>query len=397
MNKTTLFLNGLLVIGLLSYNSTQAQNKEIKEVKTSIMIMNGDTIVNGKKFSQLPESEKVELRKSFKGLNSGQLRISRNTPHDNAPKVIIVNTDGVDAVLTDGSLTQGSANAQNKRIKEIRTSVMIMDDDSIMNWKKFSELPESEKMELRKNSKGLNSSQLRISNNAQHGNVSKVIIVNSDGKDSILTDGTNQRVFNFNDGSQRMHIQVETDSESNDMDGQNIERKVIIRKNGMNDMGLYMGDSENGISAPQILQRMTEGTNMDFARPNKPNSSRFNYSFTDKDGYTTRTQISILEPNKADLKDVLKSENLAINTLAVDDLVLSPNYSSGKITVSFTTTAKGVLAVKLVDTDGDILFSENKAIFDNSYTKQFALAKNGIYFLEVSQAGKTYVRKLIKN
>ena len=171
MNKTTLFLNGLLVIGLLSYNTTQAQNKEIKEVKTSIMIMNGDTIVNGKKFSQLPESEKVELRKSFKGLNSGQLRISRNTPHDNAPKVIIVNTDGVDAVLTDGSLTQGSANAQNKKIKEIRTSVMIMDDDSIMNWKKFSELPESEKMELRKNSKGLNSSQLRISNNAPHGNV----------------------------------------------------------------------------------------------------------------------------------------------------------------------------------------------------------------------------------
>jgi hypothetical protein len=215
--------------------------------------------------------------------------------------------------------------------------------------------------------------------------------------DTLMTDGTDQRVFNFDDGNPRIHIQVNTDSESNDMDGQNIERKVIIRKNGMNDMGLYMGDSENGISAPQILQHIADGGNMAFLRPDKPNSSRFNYSITDKDGYTTRTQITISEPNKADLKDVFNNENLAVNTLTVHDLVLNPNFSSGKITISFTTAAKGVLAVKLLDTDGIILFSENKAIIDNSYTKQFALTKNGIYYLEVSQAGKTYVRKLIKN
>ena len=147
MNKKTLFLNGLILVGLLNYNTAEAQNKEIKEVRTSIMIMNGDTIVNGKKFSQLPESEKVELRKSFKGLNSGQLRISRNASPDNVSKVIIVKSDGMDAVLTDGSLTHSSAGAQNKEIKEVRTSVMIMDGDSVMDWKKFSELPESEKIE----------------------------------------------------------------------------------------------------------------------------------------------------------------------------------------------------------------------------------------------------------
>lgn len=396
MNKKTFFLNGLMLVGLLNYNTAEAQNKEIKEVRTSIMIMNGDTIVNGKKFSQLPESEKVELRKSFKGLTSGQLRISRNASADNVSKVIIVKSDGMDAVLTDGSLTHNSASGQNKEIKEVRTSVMIMDGDSVMNWKKFSELPESEKMELRKNSKGLNSRQLRISNDAPHSNASKVIIFNSDGMDSVITDGTNQRVFNFKDGNQHMQIQVKTDSESDDKDGQNVERKIVIHKKGMLDMGLYEGEPENGIGAPQILKHIADG-NMDFVRSDKPNSSRFNYAITDKNGYTTRTQISILEPNKADLKGVFNNENIAINTLAVDDLVLSPNYSSGKITLSFTATTKGVLAVKLVDTDGKILFSENKAIFDNTYTKQFALAKNGIYYLEVSQAGKTYIRKLIKN
>jgi hypothetical protein len=310
--------------------------------------------------------------------------------------VIIVKSDGMDAVLTDGSLTHNSASGQNKEIKEVRTSIMIMDGDSVMNWKKFSELPESEKMELRKNSKGLNSRQLRISNDAPHSNASKVIIFNSDGMDSVITDGTNQRVFNFKDGNQHMQIQVKTDSESDDKDGQNVERKIVIHKKGMLDMGLYEGEPENGIGAPQILKRIADG-NMDFVRADKPNSSRFNYAITDKNGYTTRTQISILEPNKADLKGVFNNENIAINTLAVDDLVLSPNYSSGKITLSFTATTKGVLAVKLVDTDGKILFSENKAIFDNNYTKQFVLAKNGIYYLEVSQAGKTYIRKLIKN
>ena len=224
-----------------------------------------------------------------------------------------------------------------------------------------------------------------------------MIIFNSDGMDSVITDGTNQRVFNFNDGNQRMQIQVKTDSESVDKDGQNVERKIVIHKKGMLDMGLYKGEPENGIGAPQILKHLAEVGNMDFVRADKPNSSRFNYAITDKNGYTTRTQISILEPNKADLKGVFNNENIAINTLAVDDLVLSPNYSSGKITLSFTATTKGVLAVKLVDTDGKILFSENKAIFDNTYTKQFALARNGIYYLEVSQVGKTYIRKLIKN
>jgi hypothetical protein len=294
-----------------------------------------------------------------------------------------------------GLLNNSAALAQNK---EVRTSIMIINGDTIVNGKKFSQLPEGEKVELRKNFKGLSLGQMKMSADVPGHKISKVIVVKSDGMDSVSTGEPHQRVFNFNDGNQRMHIQIKTDTDFNDTEGHNMERQILIRKKGMQDMQFNMERPENGIGASEmskILQQLPERGRMNFARPNKPNSSHFDYANTDKDGFTTRTEITVMEPNKANLKAVFKNENLAFNTLTVNDLVLSPNFSAGKTILSFSTAAKSTLVIKLVDTDGNILFSESKSV-SGTYSKSFAWPKNGIYYLEISEAGKSYIRKLIK-
>ena len=66
MIKKLLLINCLLVVVLITTSKkSQAQDNVKKEVKTSIIINDGDTTVNGKKFKNLSEEEKTELRKEF--------------------------------------------------------------------------------------------------------------------------------------------------------------------------------------------------------------------------------------------------------------------------------------------------------------------------------------------
>jgi hypothetical protein len=51
----------------------------------------------------------------------------------------------------------------------------------------------------------------------------------------------------------------------------------------------------------------------------------------------------------------------------------------------------------LLDSSGNLVFAEKKTLTTENYTKQLALNKNGIYFLEVNQGGKTFIRKITKN
>ena len=44
-----------MVVVITTYKKAQGQTKEKKEVKTSIIINDGDTTVNGKKFKNLSE------------------------------------------------------------------------------------------------------------------------------------------------------------------------------------------------------------------------------------------------------------------------------------------------------------------------------------------------------
>jgi hypothetical protein len=128
---------------------------------------------------------------------------------------------------------------------------------------------------------------------------------------------------------------------------------------------------------------------------NRNNSSSFNYSHTDKDGISSRMNIRMSDANKEQLKKITGSETLA-KSLDVSDLTLFPNFSSGKMTLSFNVSSKGTAKVSVLDSDMKSIFTDDAANLNGNYIKQFALPKNGVYYVTINQNGNWFVKRLVK-
>lgn len=139
---------------------------------------------------------------------------------------------------------------------------------------------------------------------------------------------------------------------------------------------------------PAELMPLREGDVFDRERPlrlgvNPRNSQSFAFSSTDKDGTTTRMNFRVSDADAA-------------NELELGDLTLVPNFSAGKVTVSFDLPTKGVTIVQLLDADKKVIFSEKVLNFNGSFSKTAPFAKNGVYYLNVSQGAKTASKKIVK-
>jgi hypothetical protein len=128
---------------------------------------------------------------------------------------------------------------------------------------------------------------------------------------------------------------------------------------------------------------------VDFYR--RRNTQSFNYNHTDKDGITTNVSYRVAdapEPALKDIAGVMKAD------LELTDLTITPQFSAGKTTVSFTLPAKGIADVRLTDTEGKTLWNDKTTT--GSFNKAFAWSLNGVYYLVVKQSGKTAVKKIVK-
>ena len=320
MNKKVLIWNMLLVIlVVMSFKNSSAQQKEQREEKLEITIINGDTTVNGKNFKIITEEEKVELRKKFEPMESRKLRIT-----------------------TDPA-------GYNKRIRIIR--------------------------------KG-------------DGNMAEL-------------DSGRMRFYSFNGDGKNMNFEVKIDSLKKSMiffsqDSNKEVREVFVKRLGdganidweMVHPGIYNG---RRMEAPVIANMNRGGMNsITINRSNMPNSSHFDYTTTDKDGFTTEQHIMLMDGGKLDFINILKGKS-PMNSLEIKNLIFYPNFSSGKTTITFQAPAKASLKISLLDNQGEVLFSEKKTLAADAYSKDFPLNKNGIYFLEVKQGSKSFIKKIIKN
>jgi hypothetical protein len=106
--------------------------------------------------------------------------------------------------------------------------------------------------------------------------------------------------------------------------------------------------------------------------------------------------IRILDAQKGDLKKITGSESLS-SALDVMDLTLFPNFSTGKLGLSFNLESRGAVKVKIMDSELKQVYADEAANFVGTYMKQINLPKNGIYYISVKQNNGWFVRKLIKN
>jgi hypothetical protein len=122
------------------------------------------------------------------------------------------------------------------------------------------------------------------------------------------------------------------------------------------------------------------------------NIQRFEYTNTGSDGIDTYISFRVSDASPEKLKSIMGSEKAE---LEIKDLNLVPEFSSGKTLLMFGLPSKSAAEVKLTDNEGKLIWSD-KAI-NGSFNKSFVLGLNGIYFLQVKQAGKIALKRIIKD
>jgi hypothetical protein len=325
-----------------------AYSQEKRGLKRSIIINNGDTTVNGKKFSDLSNDERARLREEFKEMEKNFKGNSSIAPRRN--NVVIKKNGGMDkeiVITRDG----------------IVPSTLFWNDDIGAEVRSY-------------NFNSRRPGELRVLR--QNG-------------DSLLID-KDIRVFNFG-GDSSMHFKFNTDSLMRGFEvfglDSNIRRRVITLHREMAPGGQSGMVFRGNVPGVGIERRDFPGL------MERNNSSSFNYSHTDKDGISSRMNIRISDANKDQLKKITGAESNA-KTLDISDLTLFPNFSSGKMTLSFNVASKGTAKVSVLNSDMKSIFTDEAANFNSNYVKQLTLPKNGVYYVTITQNGNWYVKRLVK-
>lgn len=289
--------------------------------------------------------------------------------------------------------TSKKVKAQEKEQKEVKIAIIINDGDTTVNGKKFKNLSEEEKTELRKEFNQVE--ERRISMKAPHVKQSITIVGKRNAEnDSMIfeVDSTKMRKFSYTiDGKSPRVIEFKRDSLLRKLDGMNIDREIILGRSLGDEMDWEMVHPRRAMPGRSNLN---PNNRVEFLMPNSPNSNNFSYSTTDNDGFTTRINYTISEPSNTELKNTFKDEKIAFNSLNISDVMLVPNFSTGKTTLTFTSKAKGALNIKMIDSAGNAILSENKTLLGESYSNTFSASRNGNYFLQISQGSQTFIRKV---
>jgi hypothetical protein len=352
MKKTLLksLLSLLAIAAVAPDYASYAQ--EAKGLTRSIIINNGDTTVNGKKFNELDKNERAKLREEFKemektfgtgsGIRSDESRVVIRKGGNGGNQDVVITRDGKAPHILYWNDDIASIGANVRSFKSDRKmpgdiNIFKNDGDSMFLNKDFQVFTFG------------GDSSLKLKFNA----------------DSLL------KGFSFN------------------VDGldSNLRNRVITMRHDIVTRRPYGIVGSN--PAPMIFDR---GNLEPFAGRN--NSSSFNYSHTDKDGISSRMNIRISDANKEQLKRITGTETT--KSLDVNDLTLFPNFSSGKMTLSFNVASKGTAKINVLNSDMKSIFTDEAANLSGSYVKQLTLPKNGVYYISVNQNGNWFVKRLVK-
>ncbi|HTD39132.1 MAG TPA: T9SS type A sorting domain-containing protein [Mucilaginibacter sp.] len=121
------------------------------------------------------------------------------------------------------------------------------------------------------------------------------------------------------------------------------------------------------------------------------NVQSFEYTNTGSDGISTHTSFRVSDASPEKIKNMAGNEKA---DLEIKDLSLVPEFSSGKILLMFSLASKSVAEVRFTDNEAKLVWSEKSQ--NGSFSKSFPLGLNGVYFLQIKQAGKVALKRIVK-
>jgi hypothetical protein len=294
------------------------------------------------------------------------------------------------------------SSAQQKKIREEKIEITINNGDTTVNGKNFKDITEEEKVALRKKFMSMEHQGPRLLMAPAPINRKVRVIKKEDGDIVILDSGKNQ-FYSFNSHETPEHFEFKMDGLRKNMsffsqDANKELHEVFVKRFGDGaDIDWEMVHPKMKRIENMPLMKMNGNNARTIHHPNTPNTSHFDYTTTDKDGFTTEQHIMMIDADKLDFINTLKNGESVINSLEIKNLVFYPNFSNGKTTITFQAPAKARLEISLLDNQGEVLFSEKKTLAADAYLKDLPLNKNGIYFLEVKQGNKSFIKKIVKN
>lgn len=339
LNPHLMLMGFITLIVVSSGNSAKAQVE--KKVNQSIIITNGDTIINGKKLSEADQEVQILLRKEFndmerrmKGKGRSLENKGANSPEAELDKEIIIRRKGDGPHVLhweDGDMNEFEFDFKDKMPGGLH--VFKFNGDSSMSF------------------------------DFNTDTIMKEFRFQIDGLDSNLR----KRIIT-------MHRDMAPGAP-------NMPRMPRMPRAPMNP------------PAPPMVFEFERG---EFpGMRNRNNSSSFNFNSIDKNGISSRMNIRLSDAEKSQVKTITGIENTT-NLLDVKDLTLFPNFSNGKVGISFNLESKGAIKLKILNTDLKPLFTDELASFNGSYMKQIPLAENGVYYITIEQNKSWFIKRLIK-
>ena len=334
-----LMLMGFITLIVVS-SGTSAKAQVEKKINQSIIIKNGDTIINGKKLSEADQEERMRLRQEFKDME-GRIKGRGGSLEK---RVIIKPKDGTD--------------------KEIIIS-RKGDEPHVLHWEDGT----------------MNEFEFDIKDKMPGG----LHVFKFNGDSSMS--------FNFDMDTIMREFRFQIDG----LDS-NLRKRIITMHR---DMAPGAPNMPRMPRMPRAPMHPAPPMAFEFERSefpgmrNRNNSSSFNFNSTDKNGISSRMNIRLSDAEKSQLKSITGLENTG-SLLDVKDLTLFPIFSNGKLGISFNLDSKGPIKLKILNTDLKPLFTDEPANFNGSYMKQIPLAENGVYYITIEQNKVWFIKRLVK-
>lgn len=300
-------------------------------------------------------------------------------------------------VVSSGKVVNGQDKKQDK--KQVKRTITIIDGDTTINGKALSEMSRAEKEKARKEFREMERERksFRMDRDGdreitiirKRGDAPAVIKWRTDSGSNhrYFLGDKNARFFTFRNDS--VYVSVDPDS--------------IMRRFHIDSLNKFHGriafPRDFSIPMPNAVRVPRPRLFVDGSeRPEgwggreRTNTQSFSFRNTDKDGITTRINISVSDASKEQIKKITGKE--AASTLTIHDLTMATSFSSGKVAIMFTLPSKGTASVKLLDNELKPVFSEN--LTQSSFSKQVMMPRNGVYYLVVSQGNKYAVKRIVK-
>jgi hypothetical protein len=258
-----------------------------------------------------------------------------------------------------------------------KMEIEIINGDTTINGKNIKELTPKEKQDALNDMKNINGKTFNYELKTD-GEARKNVIIKKRGN----VDGDRIIIEKSDD----MPMIADRSMEFKDSTGKTFHFKMKTLEDDNEELAFNNDEELSG-----LMKRRGPRMKMMMNFNDSRNSQNFSYTNTDNNGISTSASYNVSEPSKETLK---KNAGIEKGALEIKDLNIVPEFSSGKTVISFNLPAKGTAEVQFKDSEGKVLWSDRSTT--GSFRTAFTLGLNGIYYLQVSQAGKTVLKRIVK-